>query len=360
MASNNTVLPSGYVEGSWWYYSPNKIAPVVFSSLFMASAIWHLYQNIAYKSWRTTGLLPLAALIFVAGYSMREVAAFYPDDIGCYMSTSIMLLCSPPVYEAANCFIVSRLLYYIPYFAPLHPYRLMLTLGVVQSSLEVINAVGASKGTSLEGAEGSLVGGQTLMKISLVLQIITMLLFIGLALRFEYNCRRAGVFPDKLRNGLRVVYVSCAFISVRTIYRSVEWFETANINPSNPGSFPPVLRNEIYFYIFEASVMLLNSFLLNIFHPTRLLPQNYKVFLAPDGVTELEGTGLTKDPRNPLLQLLDPLDIYGLVTKRDQKINLWIPEKTETSSIAGSDGENDMEKLGWGNWQQQDELIKVV
>ncbi|KZT53804.1 hypothetical protein CALCODRAFT_519810 [Calocera cornea HHB12733] len=357
MASNSTTLPSGFVEGSWWYYLPNKIAPVVFAVLFLISGCWHLYQNIVYKCWKTTGLLPFAALVFVEGYVLREVGAFHPDSLAFYMASTIELLCSPPVYEAANCFIVTRFLYYVPYRAPLHPWRLMLTLGTFEAYLEAINANGAAEATSYRGS--NVKSGKILMNISLVCQIISMLFFIGVTFRFEYNCRRVGLFPDKLRNGLRVVYVSCALISMRTIYRSVEWFDAPNLDPSNPDSFPPVLRTEAYFYVFEASVMLINTFLLNIFHPTRLIPQNYKVYLAPDGVTELEGRGMTKDPRPYWLQWVDPFDLYGLFTKRDEKINFWLPE-TDASSTTQSDHTSDMEKQGWGNWKTQDKLVQVV
>ena len=33
-----------YVDGSLWFYAPNKVAPVVFAFLFAASCGWHVYQ----------------------------------------------------------------------------------------------------------------------------------------------------------------------------------------------------------------------------------------------------------------------------------------------------------------------------
>jgi len=32
------------VEGSYWFYAPNKGAPVVFAFLFAVSVVWHVYQ----------------------------------------------------------------------------------------------------------------------------------------------------------------------------------------------------------------------------------------------------------------------------------------------------------------------------
>ncbi|EJT98599.1 hypothetical protein DACRYDRAFT_110510 [Dacryopinax primogenitus] len=373
MASNST-LPAGFVEGSWWYYAPNKVAPIVFAVLFCITGCWHLWQNWHFKSWKSSGLFPIAGFVFVIGYSMREVAAFYYTEIGFYMASNIILLCSPPVFETANLFILGRLLYYVPYHAPLHPWRFMLTFAVFQSFTESINGNGAAKATTPYSGPGEQRIGHILMQTSLMMQIFSALCFILIALRFEYNCRRAGIWPDKLRNSLRMVYLSCALIHVRTIYRTIEWFEPGDHNPNDPSSFPPVLRTEAFFWVFEASVMLTNSFLLNIFHPTRLLPTNYKVYLAPDGVTEIEGRGLGKDPRVWWMQLIDPFDVYGLFTNRDQKHNIWAQEEpnnaitkgnlTTTTSRTDSSSDSASEKKidvgSWGNWRVQNELIRQV
>jgi len=358
--SSNSTLPAGFVEGSWWYYAPNKVAPIVFASLFLVSGIWHFYQtHILYKSARATSLFPFAAFLFVSGYVIRELGAFHYFSLDTYFTSSVILLTSPPIYEAGNCFALGRLMYYIPYHAPMHPWRLLVTFAGLQMIVEAVDISGATRALTPSFGMAYQNSGKILLKISLIMQLFNMLCFIGIALRFEYNCRRAGVFPDKLRSSLRILYISCALISIRTIYRTVEWFETAENNPNDPSSFPPVLRNEAYFYVFEASVMLINTFLINIFHPMKCLPQNYNTYLAPDGVTEVEGVGIAKDPRRRWQRLVDPFDIYGLITKRDQKYNVWV-KSTDGSTTTSTDGLSSKEKFGWGNWQNQDDLVRVV
>ena len=54
--------------------------------------------------------------------------------------------------------------------------------------------------------------------------------------------------------------------------------------------------HEAYFYVFEVVVMLANSVMLNAMHPGRLLLQDSRVYLAPDGLTEVKGPGW-RDPR---------------------------------------------------------------
>ena len=68
--------------------------------------------------------------------------------------------------------------------------------------------------------------------------------------------------------------------------------------------------------------MVINSFLLNARHPALFLPRNNKIYLAQDGVTEIEGPGY-EDKRNFLVTLVDPFDIVGLVRRRERGGRYW-------------------------------------
>ena len=61
---------------------------------------------------------------------------------------------------------------------------------------------------------------------------------------------------------------------------------------------------------------------MNIFPPAKYLPSNHKVYLAVDGKTEIEGPGMV-DKRNFVMTVLDPFDLHGLVTGRDNKNKFW-------------------------------------
>jgi hypothetical protein len=67
--------------------------------------------------------------------------------------------------------------------------------------------------------------------------------------------------------------------------------------------------------------MLANSVMLNAMHPGRLLPQDSRVYLAPDGLTELKGPGW-RDPRRWWWQVLDPFDVGGCC-RRDAEYDFW-------------------------------------
>jgi hypothetical protein len=40
-------VPTLSAPGSYWYYAPNKVAPIVFTVLFGATGLWHFYQYAA-------------------------------------------------------------------------------------------------------------------------------------------------------------------------------------------------------------------------------------------------------------------------------------------------------------------------
>ena len=67
--------------------------------------------------------------------------------------------------------------------------------------------------------------------------------------------------------------------------------------------------------------MVANSALLDFSHPLRYLPRSEKIYLARDGVTELDRSGYgDKEDRKPrpfLVAILDPLDISGLIIGKD-------------------------------------------
>lgn len=48
-----------------------------------------------YKCWKVTGILPWAALLFVAGYILREIGAFHYDNLKIFISSLVLIYASP-------------------------------------------------------------------------------------------------------------------------------------------------------------------------------------------------------------------------------------------------------------------------
>ena len=78
--------------------------------------------------------------------------------------------------------------------------------------------------------------------------------------------------------------------------------------------------------------MITNSVMLNFRHPASYLPKSNKIYLAEDGVTEIEGPGFA-DKRNFFVTILDPFDVVGLIKGRDKQ-KYW-ERQEETNHEAG-------------------------
>ncbi|KAJ5208916.1 hypothetical protein N7449_003295 [Penicillium cf. viridicatum] len=327
---------SSYQEGSLWFYAPNKGAAIAFAILFAISGGVHGYQCFKYNSWKVTGLLPWSAILFTAGFVMRTVGAFGQwGNIGIYIASTVLLLVGPPVYEGANFFILGRILYYIPYHSPIHPGRVATTFVALGVTIEIITANGAARIASANSSVNSQNAGKAMLKAALIMQIALMVGFVALAGRFHFNCSRGGVLNHKIKHALLMLYCSCTFITIRTIYRTVEYFTAASLNAyTDLENISPVLKQEWFFWFFEVVFMYSNTTLLNVFHPMHWLPRSNKIYLAEDGVTEIEGPGYD-DSRHLLQTIVDPFDIYGLIVSRGKKEKYWeaSPTRREDTTI---------------------------
>ncbi|CAK7271727.1 hypothetical protein SEPCBS57363_004771 [Sporothrix epigloea] len=331
-----------YVDGSIFIYAPNKGAPIFFAIFFAASCLLHVCQCFHYKSWRLTGLYVFCGLLFTAGYITREVGAFYYSNVDVYIVTIVLVYAAPPVFELANYIVLGRILYYVPHLSPIHPGRVLTTFAAISSVVEALNANGASysANTSLPQSKQNM--GHILIKVSLILQLVVVVLFLLLAIIFHRRTLRAGIHNARLTNALTTLYCSEALLLTRTIYRVVEYFSVDQLHDADgidPNTLSPILRYEWFFYVFEASLMLCNTFLINVRHPRRYLPKSTKTYLARDGVTEITGPGY-KEERNFVMTLIDPFDLIGLIRGRDKKTAFW-DQPQYASNINGQQSQLD-------------------
>lgn len=150
--------------------------------------------------------------------------------------------------------------------------------------------------------------GSILLKTSLIFQIAAVALFALCTAVFHYRCAQLGLTRNsKVAVPLWVMYISTGLILARTVYRTVEYFGFDRLTVGDYSS--PILRYEWFFYVFEATLMLLNSTLWSVFHPRRFLPGNNRVYLERDGVTETEGHGW-QDDRPKWETFLDPFGCF--------------------------------------------------
>ncbi|KAI1771598.1 RTA1 like protein-domain-containing protein [Hypoxylon cercidicola] len=315
-----------YVDGSVWFFAPNKGAPIFFAVAYLVTGAVHFWQALHYKSWRLTGLYVFCSTVFVAGFIARAVGAFDYTNLPVYIASICLCYAAPPLYELTNYYVLGRILYFVPYHSPIHPGRVLTTFSAISIIIETLNGVGASYMANQSLPQDMQQAGYALLKAALIMQLVVVTLFLILAAAFQTRCRRNGINHVKVNQALLTLYISSAIIMVRCIYRTIEFFDLASANLSSPGFDPstlsPIVRYEWFFYVFEATLMLCNSVLLNIRHPRRWLPKSTKAYLAKDGTTEITGPGY-KEERNFLATLVDPFDMYGMIKGRDKTTRFW-------------------------------------
>ncbi|KAI1165284.1 RTA1 like protein-domain-containing protein [Nemania serpens] len=321
-------------QQSIWIYAPNKGAAIFFAVAFFATGAVHFWQAVHYHSWRLTGLYVFCSALFLGGFIARVLGAFDDTDIIKYIVSIVLTYAAPPLYELSNYYILGRILYFVPHCSPIHPGRVLTTFAALSAIIEAFNGTGAAYVANRSLPERLQNTGHTLFKVALILQLVVIISFVALATTFYRRCRKNGINHTKVNQPLLTLYISTALILVRTIYRTVEYFEIETINFFDPGFDPraqsPIVRYEWLFYIFEAALMLINSVLINARHPRRWLPQSTKVYLAKDGISEILGPGYKED-RNFVATLFDPFDIYGMIKGRDNATRFWDEHETGTS-----------------------------
>lgn len=184
--------------------------------------------------------------------------------------------------------------------------------------VETLNALGVALASNPTGSSQG--AGRSMIVTALGMQLVVILVFIGLAGTFHRRIAHAKVESKPIRTVLIVMYFSMALILIRCVYRLVEHLGNTTIRLDDIASLEalsPVLRYEWYFYVFEASIMFLNSALWNIFSPGRTLPTDSRTYLRRDGVTELIDD--QKDDRSTAEKIIAVLSFGCIHRRRDNR-----------------------------------------
>lgn len=206
--------------------------------------------------------------------------------------------------------------------------------------VELLNSLGISLSANSSSSAFQQKLGGNLTIAALVIQLAIILIFIYLAAHFQRRCTRAGLLKRNVKTILRTLYLSMMLILARCIFRLVEHTGNTHIDITNleeMRKLSPLLRYEVYFFIFEATLMLLNSVLWSLWHPGRFLPRRTHVYLSLDGA-EVEDQE-DKDDRSLWMMVVHTVSFGLLFAKNPSKndhSNALIEQRdgkgTETSS----------------------------
>ena len=255
-----------------------------------------------------------------------------------------VIICSP-LLELTNYHVLGRIFYFVPYLAPLPPGKVLSTFGALVALVEVLNSLGVAFASNPSSSHSQQQLGSRLIIAALAIQFAVILIFILLTAIFHRRCNRANINSQAVSTPLITMYMSMLLILTRSVYRLVEHLGSTTVRLNNLAALmalDPVLRHEWFFYAFEASLMLSNSLLWNVWNPGRFLPTNYRWHLAPDGVSIVEGHD---EPDNrPLWAKVGSVLTFGFLWRKkesspsiEELINY--PTATAPTSLAKTDAE---------------------
>ncbi|KAK3311561.1 uncharacterized protein B0T15DRAFT_79781 [Chaetomium strumarium] len=341
---------------SLYIYAPNKGAPIFFAIAYFISAVFHIWQCYRYKAWRLIGLHPVCALLFTVGYALREYGAYNylfstttKVPLSIFIVSQIFIYICPPLLELANYHVLGRVFYYVPYCSPLPPNRVLSTFGGLMMLVEVLNSLGVSLAANTSGKASTQKIGSSLTIAAVSIQLLVILMFFSLAAVFHHRCaNKAQIRAANVYTLLTTLYLSMALILVRCIYRLAEHtvgphkIEINNLEALRQLS--PLLRYEVFFYVFEASLMLVNSLLWNVWHPGRLVASDNRVYLARDGT---EAYRDEDEDKRPLFAKTANMFTFGLLFRRKGSAERF-HQLDEYSSVAGGSRGEDGGESGAG------------
>ncbi|KMQ49001.1 hypothetical protein A7C99_6728 [Trichophyton rubrum] len=321
MASSSNMEST---TSTFYPYTPSKALAAVFAVLVGVSLSIHIWQNFRYKYWRVMFFMCWGGLVFTSGWVMRSVSSFYPENRNFYISESILILCGPPIYSAAEYNILGRLMHYLPMHAPLNPSRLIYFFIYLGALVEGLTAAGAARLSTAGDDQKLQRSGGTLVAVGSVLQAAVECIFIGMIAHLHNRCVRSNMLTSNVRTVFIMLYGTSGLVLFRSIFRAVEKFSTLNVISTGQcdGVCDAVLRHEWYLYAFEAAPMVLYTYWLNIVHPGKYLPNKTTVYLGFDK-EEYEGPGWT-DKRSKWETFADPFDLKGAINGQKEHEKFWL------------------------------------
>lgn len=274
-----------------------------------------------------------ATSVWIAGFVCRAISAYNIQNVDIFIAQFVLIIVGPPLYAAAEYFILGRLMAYLPYHAPIHPGRVVSTFVILSAVVESLTANGGANSAGTGRTASQVKAGLDCLKAALILQCFVEALFFSMVVVMEQRCRKAGNFPRHVRAICYILYITSFMMLVRCIMRTIEGFEAASCNADSNG--PPgycgfVSMHEPFLWIFEIANISLFVILLAIFHPGRYLPRSSRIFLdAVDGKTERVGPGFGKADKRPFLAtVFDPFNFYGIITGKGLKVDkFWETEQ---------------------------------
>ncbi|KKF96581.1 Protein RTA1 [Ceratocystis platani] len=258
---------AGGDKNDLYKYDPSLAAAVVFTIGFLLSSLVHAFQIIKTKSWFFIPFL-MGSIFEIIGYACRGIGAKETPDwsMGPFIIQSLLLLLGPTFYAASIYMILGRLITLLEAqeYSLVRPSWLTKFFLVGDIASILLQGIGGGQLANADTASQRS-SGENLIVGGLVVQILFFTLFMVVTCLFHMRIKKKPTSAIKRLDNtwyrlLLVLYAASFLILVRSLFRMIEYIQ---------GSESVLQTEEIFIYVLDATLMLMASVLLNIFHPSK-------------------------------------------------------------------------------------------
>ncbi|KAF2736347.1 hypothetical protein EJ04DRAFT_171143 [Polyplosphaeria fusca] len=219
---------SGSVKNELWHYTPSIIGGIIGAAVFAVLLCLHAYRLVRNKTWFCTPFV-VGGLFEVIGYAARAVAHNDTDSLTPYIIQSLLILIAPILFAASIYMVLGRLMLRtdsasLSLIRPQWVTRIFVAGDIwcfmIQSGGAGILAK-ADTPNDVNRGEIIILGG-------LILQILIFAVFIVVASIWHFRLSASGA--DEMQRGvipwrryIALLYVASSCITVRNIYRVIEY-----------------------------------------------------------------------------------------------------------------------------------------
>ncbi|RAL08726.1 RTA1 domain-containing protein [Aspergillus homomorphus CBS 101889] len=281
-------MSSSSADGSYelYNYNPSVAAAVIFVLLFLAITVHHVYQLARAHAWYFTCFV-LGGILEVIGYIARASAHNNTSSQTIFTLQTLLILLAPPLYAATLYMTLGRLVFYLDKESlSIVPTRWLTVIFVAGDIISfLIQGAGGAILTHTSTDASALTTGQNIIIAGLVIQLLFFTVFLLAAITFHYRIHRSpssqsissciatdGWFHATWETTLLGLYVAGALILVRSVYRLAEYASAGATGEGYLG------RHEAFAYVFDALPMFLGMVVMAVWHPSRVLLLNRRVY----------------------------------------------------------------------------------
>ncbi|CAF1102122.1 unnamed protein product [Adineta steineri] len=244
-------------------YDPSIPAASILLAAFLITTIVHTVQIILSKTWYLIPIV-ICGIMEVVGFACRIASRQSPNNVSLY-SAQYAFLVLAPIFLAASVYItLGRIIRFVGHPSLISAKKIAIIFVVCDIISFIVQAIGAAVLLNRSNTTNLTIGKDILLA-GLIIQIVTFAFFTICAVHYDVVVYKSGQHGGRWRWSMRALYVVCALILARSIFRVIEFSEDTT---------GYLQTTEWPIYIFDAVFIFLSMVIFNIIHPSRYLVED--------------------------------------------------------------------------------------